>query len=227
MNPTVKSQFFFIFTPLTPEIANQISHTTTARFSLQYITATMPHFPEPFLPEDLRSPNVHLPEPTSSSEDPVHSTSTAPDGGKFGLPGMATSNNGREVITRLPPSEYLVKFQNAESTAGPDITYKFSPFYEGDTEPPSHGRAMRDFVEGLALLHSHDTAGDHTALKPSVASYIEDEDESLHPWARVTRWDGKKENGTVQMCLTVQDPLTMEKRSVDADPPLSVQDGGV
>ena len=185
----------------------------------------MPHFPETSLSEDLRSSVVQPPEPTSSSEDPAHSTSTAPDGGKFGLPGMATSNNGRILSTRLPPSKYLVKFQNGRSTTGPDITYKLLHSCTGDTAPASHEGKIQDFVQGLALLDSHVAADDHSEQKPSVASYIEDA--KWHPCVEVSRWDGKREPGTVQMCVTVQDPFTIERGSVDPDPPLSAQDGGL
>jgi len=85
---------------------------------------------------------------------------------------------------------------------------------------------MLDFVHELALMDS-DTAADHSRQTSKIASYIDDESGSAHPWVEVSRWDGKKEAGTTQMRLTVRDPSIMERESVEAEPPFNAEDGGV
>jgi hypothetical protein len=138
---------------------------------------------------------------------------------------MTPSDNECIVSARLPPSKYLVRFRNTELlSALPKITHEFRPSCAGDMAPPSHQREADGFVNRLALLDS-DTAGDLSDQNERVASYIEDEGGISHPWVKVSRWEGRKEKGMVQMCLTVQEPSIMERESVGAELPLSAQDG--
>jgi len=187
----------------------------------------MPHFPEPSFSGDLESPEKHLPETTSTSDDPVNSTSMRRDGREFRLQEMRPSDDGCIVFTRLPPSKYLVRFQNADApSAFPEITHDFLPSCAGDTAPSSHQEAADDFVYGLTLLESETT---HEPSEPNdrVASYIEDEGGISHPWVKVSRWDGEKGKGSVQMCLNVQEPSITGRSAADAEPPLSAKDDGV
>ena len=93
------------------------------------------------------------------------------------------------------------------------------PSCEGDTAPLHHVAKVDDFVKGLVLLDQDGTNDDRSEHNPSVASYIEDEDGSWHPWVKVSRWDGEREYGTAQMYLTVRDPSVMATASVQAEPP--------
>ena len=104
------------------------------------------------------------------------------------------------------------------------MQYDFTPSFEGDTAPISHVAQMDDFLKELVVLNQDDG---HSKQMSSVASYLEDVHGIYHPWVQVSRWDEEEEEGSVQMCLTVQDPLTVEKGSVDADSPLSARGGGL
>jgi hypothetical protein len=195
----------------------------------------MPHFDETSPEdsehsEDLSLSMNHPPAATSDYGIAVNRTSTTRDGSKFEPRYDTPSLYGPMVPFPLQPSVFLVRCRNAGSLAVPDITYKFRPSCIGDTAPPSHEEKANEFLKGLVLLSRNGTPHVGSEHKPNVASYIADKDGEWHPWVKVSRGDEVDEDDepeTVQMCLTVNEPSNMETGVVDADPPLSAQDGEV